>query len=228
MRRGSPNIRPESSALGMKKPTSPLLKELIRAVLELRREHSLSVPRLALEYGCGLLRNLRELRRHFSSVCVVDTETQLTRVHDFSGKRSTVQEYVQRFYRDGCVTVMNDYQFKASRLRPDVIFSINVMDVVPAETRLTMLDNVKKHLPSTGQFASLVPRNDSRTLNLCRGAQTYRDGHLFPNHGAFTYYRNWSADDLQRLYQSHGLQVMRDLSCYRYSCIVCELRLAKT
>lgn len=222
MRRGLPDIRPEYSALGMRKPISPLLRKLIEAVLDVRQERNLPIPRLVLEYGCGKLRNLRDLRQHFPSVCLVDTERQLTRTHDFGGKRLTVQEYVRRYYRDGCVTVMTERQFEASRLRPDVIFSINVMDVVPPETHLRMLANIGRRLRSTGQFASLVPRNDSRTLNLCRGARPYCGGHLFPNHGALTYYRNWSGDELQQLYRSCGLSLLRDLSRYRYSCVVCE------
>jgi hypothetical protein len=203
-------------------PTSPLLAELISGVADLRRESGLRPARLVVEYGCGLLRNLRELRQHFPEVCLVDTDLQLTRFHEFGSRRMTAPEYVRRHYRHGSVTTLTDREFEASRLRPDVIFSVNVMDVVPPETRLSMLDNVNKHLSPRGQFALLVPRNDSRTLNLCKGARAYRDGHLFPNHGAFTYYRNWLSDELQRFCRSHGFDVVRDLSRYRYCCIVCQ------
>jgi hypothetical protein len=221
MRRRPPNIRPESSALGMGKPISPFLPQLIAAVQDVRREFGLAPARMVLEYGCGQLRNLRELHGYFPMVHLVDTELQLNRLHDFGGKRLTVRDYVRRYYRNGGVTVMSAPEFEASSLKVDVIFSINVMDVVPPETRLAMLATVKMHLHSSGQFASLVPRNDSRTLNLCRSSRAYQDGHIFPNHGAFTFYKNWSGDGLQRLYQSNGLDVMRDLSRYRYSSMVC-------
>jgi hypothetical protein len=215
-------IRSELSALGRNKPISPVLTQLIAAVFQVRREHCLAEPRIALEYGCGQLRNLKELRRHFQSVCLVDTPMQLSRTHDFDGKHLTVHEYVKRHYRSDCVTVMTDLEFAVSRMKPDVIFSINVMDVVPPQTRRAMLRNIRQHLAAHGQFASLVPRNDSRTLNLCKHARTYADGHIFPNHGFLTYYRNWPLDQLQQLYQASGLSILRDLSRYRCSCLVCE------
>jgi hypothetical protein len=224
MKLPSPKIRPESSALGMKMPTSPLLTELIAGVMDIRRESGLRPARLVMEYGCGLLRNLRELRRHFPQVCLVDTELQLTRFHDFGGKRMTVPEYVRRHYRHRSVITLTDRQFEASRLVPDVVFSVNVMDVIPPETRRAMLANVCEHLSTRGQFALLVPRNDSRTMNLCKGARTYRDGHLFSNHGAFTYYRNWLSDELQRFCRLHGFDVVHDLSRYRYCCFACQLK----
>jgi hypothetical protein len=224
MKRNPPNIRPEFSALGKKKPISPLLIDLITAVIDYRHERGYGPARMVLEYGCGQLRNLAELRKYFPSVCLVDTDLQLSRLHDFGGKHLTVYEYIRRYYRKGGVTVMSERQFAASTLKPDVIFSVNVLDVVPPETRLGMLTNIRNHLSSTGQLAALVPRNDTRTLNLCKRARSYADGYLFANHGAFTYYRNWSGDGLQLLCQSYGFHVERDLSRYRYSCLVCELK----
>ena len=214
-------LRPEFSALGRRKPISPFLTRLIRAVLEERRRRGLASAQTGLEYGCGQLRNLKELKRHFPQVVLVDTEFQLNRVHDFAGKPLTAGQYVRRHYKDGSVTVMSDVDFRASDLRPDVIFSINVMDVVPPQTRRSILSSIRDHLPLTGQFVSLVPRNDSRTLNLCRHALAYRDGHVFSNHGAHTFYKNWPDTTLQRLYRIYSLEVIRDLSRYRHSCLIC-------
>ncbi len=221
MKRHALNIQSEFSALGMRKFISPLLPSLIRAVMEVRQARNLRPPKLAVDYGCGLLRNLKEIRKHFPLLCLVDTELQLTRLHDFGGSRLTIREYIARHYRDNSIRVLTHEEFQASDISPDVILSINVMDVVRPETRRAILGVVRRHLLPTGQFASLVPRNDSHTLQLCRTAQRYRDGHVFPNHGAFTYYRNWSDDALKGLYRSYGLQVARDLSRYRYSCVVC-------
>ncbi len=217
-------IRPEFSALGRHKPISPLLGQLIQRVLEVRRLRGIRTPRLALELGCGQLRNLTELRKYFSSLILVDTVRQLNQPHDFGGKRMTVPEYVRRYYPDGTVTVMTDHEFAVSQLRPDVIFSINVMDVVPPETRQRILTIVNAHLSSTAQFVSLVPRNDSRTLHLCTRGRAHRDGYIFPNHGAYTFYRNWPGSKLQRLYRIYSLSVVHDQSCYRYSCLVCMLK----
>jgi hypothetical protein len=215
------NVRPEYSALGRRKAVSPLLAELINSILELRKAIGLSAPREAVDLGCGQLRNLRELRHTFPFVWLVDTEFQLNRTHDFGSMCGTITDYVRRYYHDGTVIVMNEKAFRASDLRPDVIFSINVMDVVPAQARRSILDSVREHLPLTGQFASLVPRNDSRTLQLCQTARVYEDGHVFPNHGAFTYYKNWAGAELQRLYRVYSLSVTRDLSRYRHSCLIC-------
>jgi Methyltransferase domain len=215
------DIRPEFSALGMGKPISPLLPVLIRAVLEIRDARNLRPPKLAVDYGCGLLRNLREIRRHFPRLCLVDTELQLTRPHDFGGSLMSVRDYIARHSHRNSIRVLTHEEFEASDISPDVILSINVMDVVPPGTRRAMLGAIRHHLRPTGQFASLVPRNDSHTLELCRTARRCRDGHVVPNRGAFTYYRNWSDDGLRGLYRSFGLQVVHDLSRYRYSCVVC-------
>ncbi len=219
-----PLICPEFSALGRRKAICPLLPDLIQSVLEVRRSLGLGPPTQAVDLGCGQLRNLKELREHFPSLCLVDTTFQLSRTHDFGGKRLTISEYIRRYYPRGTVRVMSDREFASSGMRPDVIFSINVMDVVPPQTRRTILCTVRQRLPSTGQFASLVSRNDSRTLRLCRDARRYRDGYLFPNHGTLTYYRNWPGIQLSRLYQMHSLAVVRDLSRYRHSCLVCMLK----
>jgi Methyltransferase domain len=224
MKRASPNIRPEASALGMRKGASSQLATLIKAVLKVRTERGLGPARLVAEYGCGQLRNLKELRRHFPAICLVDTDLQLSRTHDFRGKRMTIPDYIKRYYRSRRVTVLTERQFEKSRLKPDVIFSINVMDVVPRHTRLSILGTTLNHLPSGGQLAALVPRNDTRTLDLCTNARAYRDGYLFRNHGVFTHDRNWLGSDFQRLCRSRGFHLLRDLSRYRYCCIICQPR----
>jgi hypothetical protein len=221
MTHGALEIQPENSALGRNKPISPLLPVLIRAVEEIRETGKLRPPKLAIDYGCGQLRNLSELRKYFPLLCLVDTERQLSHPHDIGGIRLTIREYIARHFRDGSIRVLTHEEFRDSDIRPDVILSINVLDVVPPKTRRAILETVRRHLHPTGQFAALVPRNDSRTLQLCRSARRYRDGHVFPNHGAFTYYRNWSDDDLSKLYRSYGLFIARDLSRYRHSCVVC-------
>jgi hypothetical protein len=222
------NVRPEFSALGRRKSISPLLIELIHCVFEARRLRGLTAPRMVLELGCGQLRNLKELKKHFRSVILVDTPFQLNRLHEFDGRRLTIPEFVRRRFRDGAVRAMSDREFAVSSLRPDVILSINVMDVVPPQARRAMLSSVQSHLSATGQFASLVPRNDSRTLHLCARADVYRDGHLFPNHGAYTFYRNWPGSGLQRLYRRYSLGVVCDRSNYRYSCLVCMKETARS
>lgn len=221
MGREGPRIRPEFSALGIGKPTSPLLSLLIQNVFEIRILEALKPPAIAVDLGCGLLRNLRELKRHFPKLILVDTELQLTRDHEFGGKRMTVQDYVRRYYSGGGITVLTDREFATSKINSDVTFSINVMDVVPSRTRRSILTSMVEHLLSTGQFASLVPRNDSRTLELCRNARTYQDGHLFPNHGALTFYKNWPGHTLKALYHRFPIHVVRDLSRYRHSCLIC-------
>lgn len=221
MEHKTPNIRPELSALGRRKAQCPLLPKLIQAVLDFRQENGFGTARQVVDLGCGQLRNLSELAGRFQSLLLVDTEFQLNRTHNFGGRLMTIPEYVKRYYPDGSIAVMSDRDFSSSRFRSDIIFSINVMDVVPPQTRQLILDVVTKHLSPKGQFASLVARNDSRTLHLCKGAQKHQDGHIFHNHGAFTFYKNWTGTQLAELYRSRSLHVVRDLSRYRHSCLIC-------
>jgi hypothetical protein len=221
MKNKTPNIRPELSALGRRKDGCPLLLDLIQAVIDFRQKNGFGTARYVVDLGCGQLRNLSELRKRFQSLLLVDTEFQLNRTHNFGGRSMTIPEYIKRYYPDGSIAVMSDHDFSASQFRSDVIFSINVMDVVPPRTRHLILNAITKHLSPTGQFASLVARNDSRTLHLCNEARKYQDGHIFHNHGAFTFYKNWAGTQLAELYRSHSLHVVRDLSRYRHSCLVC-------
>lgn len=222
MKRARLRIRPEASALGRRKAISPVLRQLITGLTNIRREKGLCRPIVAVEYGCGQLRNLGKLRRHYPRLYMIDTVLQLSKVHDFAGRRLTIPQYVEAHYRGDGVKVMSNREFAASNVKADVIFSINVMDVVPPATRFTMLRDIRKHLAPTGQFVSLVPRNDSRTLNLCGVARRYLDGHIFLNHGVFTYYKNWPGDQLAQVYRRSGLHVVMDLSRYRHSAVICD------
>jgi hypothetical protein len=219
--RRRPTVRTEFSALGRRKGHSALLPALIKAVFDLRCERGFAAPEHVADFGCGQLRNLTILHKNFPRLCMVDTEFQLNRPHSFGGRMMTVREYVLRHYSEDSVYVMSDQEFSSSTCRFDVIFSINVMDVVPAPARESILDAISGHIASTGQFASLVPRNDSRTLQLCKQARPYKDGHIFPNHGAFTFYKNWPGNVLADLYKSRRLDVLLDLSLYRHSCLIC-------
>src|SRR5260370_26635884 len=140
-----------------------------------------------------------------------------------NGKKQTIREFIAANYPKSRIQILSNKQFALSAMSAGVVFSTNVLDVTPPETRHEILESATRNLSKRGLFVSIVPRNDSRTLNLCQTAQKYRDGNIFPNKNAFTFYRNWSNKDLVKLYRKHSLEVVVDISNYRYACMICKV-----
>jgi hypothetical protein len=216
-------ILPELSALGINKATSPILPKVIDAIKSLRESEGSSGYPLVVDFGCGQLRNLKELLKYFPHLYLVDTEYQLTKKHNFNGQMLTIREFIEMNHALKSISVLTSQEFADSPISADIIFSINVLDVTPPRVRHEILNIVSRKLSGYGLFAAIVPTNDHRTLELCKRSRRYFDGYIFPNHGAFTYYRNWSRRDLAKLYKKHNLEVIHDMSSYRYACAICKL-----
>lgn len=187
----------------------------IRRLME--KEDGSNFP-IVVDLGCGQLRNVDTLLGCSNKLYIVDTEYQLSRPHNFNSESLTVYDFVKTHYSGGDVTPMNTLEFGQSELAANLIFIVNVLDVTPPETRNEILRAARQNLAKGGLIITIAPRNDSHTLKLCTEERRYRDGFVFPNHGAYTYYKNWSSDDLKRLFKRHGLKSVSDTSNYRHAC----------
>lgn len=214
-------IAPELSALGIKKNINPMLPKLVWELQQLRDEGR-GPAMLVVDSGCGQLRHLEILLKSFPKLCLVDTELQLERMHLFAGKKQTIKDFIKSHYPKSQIKILSSQQFKRSSLSAGIVFSINVLDVTPPTTRNEILKSAVKNLSSQGLFAAIVPRNDSRTLSLCKTAKQYRDGYIFPNRNAFTFYKNWTDYALMKLFAKHSLKVVVDISNFRYACVICK------
>ena len=213
-------VSPELSAQGIRKSPNPMLVPSWSALRALGLS-TRSTP-ILVDYGCGQLRNVKTLLSFSNRLVVVDTERQLSSPHLFYGKQMLASEFVKTYWRDAEIRVLTDSQFSNSRITADVIFFVNVFDVVPEQTRRIMLRVATRHLKEGGALVIIAPRNDSWTLGLCSSEKQYQDGHVFDHPRGLTYYRNWSGKTLQEWVVSRRLKIVRDLSIFRQVCLVCR------
>ena len=213
-------IKPENSALGIRKAPSPMLPRVFTAINSLVAKQK--VNPVTLDHGCGQLRNIRSLLDFSNQLILVDTEKQLTKKHNFLGEYLTIQEYITKKYPEHNIRIFNSDKFEVSQLNIDIVFSINVLDVTPPKIRGAALRAIRKNLRDNGILVLIVPRNDSWTLQRCSKADKFADGYVFPNHGAFTFYRNWDDFSLEAIARRYGFVLLQNLSVYRYGCILCR------
>ena len=214
-------VMPEYSALGVRKKSSKALHELIEHLGEYICHDSASDAPLVVDQGCGQLRNVEILLAISSQMVLVDTERQLKKKHSFYGQSLTVYEFVPQRWSDKDITILTAKEFSQSSLAADVVFSINVLDVVLPETRDEILHAAHRNLSPTGVLAVFVPRNDTWTLRRCKSINKLADGYVFPNHGVHTFYHNWTDSEMQKLLSERGFTIVKNLSMYRHLRLLC-------
>jgi len=212
-------IRPELSAQGIRKRPNPMLASVLQELGTLGFMRS-SSP-LVVDCGCGQLRHAEMLLSLSSRLVLVDTPYQLDSAHDFLGQKRTIRLFVKHTWPRERISIMSTDEFYGSALNADVVFSINVLDVVPARTRSAMLRACLRNLRRGGIFVAIVPRNDAWTQRICTPQASYHDGYIFQHPRGHTYYRNWSGDSLAQFIKRRGFRVVKDLSIYRQACLLC-------
>ena len=175
-----------------------------------------------MDYGCGQLRNVGVLLEYSNKLLLVDTPQQLDTPHEFFGRRMLAKEFAAEHWPDAKLRFLLSVEFERSRVSAHAIFVVNVFDVVPTPTRIAMVKALLRNLRRDGLAIVIAPRNDSWTLRICTPGRSYEHGFVFPHPRGYTYYRNWVSDSLHRWLESHGLRIVRDLSCYRQVCLILE------
>lgn len=214
-------ITSELSAQGIQKSTSGAFRRVAERVRQILGEIETSSAPLIVEQGCGLLRNVETLLTLSSRLVLVDTEHQLTKAHSFYGRDLTIPEFVQDTWPDKQISVLTAKEFSEGSLQADVVFSVNVFDVVPPETRTELLASARRNLSESGILAMVVPRNDTWQLRRCTEDRRYADGYAMPNRGRYTFYRNWTNQQMETLLTESGFEVLEDLSRYRHLSLMC-------
>jgi predicted TPR repeat methyltransferase len=216
-------ITPELSAQGIQKGTSVAFRQLAERVRETLGENDAGEKPLVVEQGCGLLRNVEVLLTISNRLVLVDTEHQLTKTHSFYGEDLAIPEFVKNTWTDHDIRILTSKKFGQRSLDADVIFSVNVFDVVPPQTREELLAAARRNLSESGILAMVVPRNDTWQLRRCTEDQRYADGYAMPNRGRFTFYHNWTNAQMKDLLAEWGFEIMEDFSRYRYLSVLCIL-----
>lgn len=199
---------------------------MLRTALErLVSDYALGNPiaRLTVvDQGCGLLRNVPEIRRFANTLVLVDTHRQLTKKHSFCGHRLTIQDFVKTNWPRDNIRVLTAEQFETTTINADVILSVCVLDAVPPRTRARILRAAQQNLADNGVLVAIVPRNDSWTLHRCAESNSYADGYILRHANAYTFYKNWDTKTFAKLLRRNGFSVERDMSVYRHACMLCR------
>ena len=189
---------------------------LTGAIAAVRELHP--APRRVADQGCGKLRHFRPLARAYEELLLVDTDRQLSSVHQLDGFEGSIHDYVGRFKaaQRSRVRLLTADQFAASALQLDVVFTVATYDVVPRQVRLAMAEAAWRNLTADGFYVVIVPRNDSTILRRCTAECAYQDGFAFRRDGVATFYRNFRDHrPLVAMVKRVGLRLERDLSIYR-------------
>src|SRR5262249_51565821 len=142
------DIRPELSAQGVRKQPNPMLDcawSAIKALGVIDRPHPLIV-----DYGCGQLRNTAALLKYSKRLLLVDTSVQLNTPHEFFGRRILAKDFAAERWPDANLRFLDSTDFERARVFADVIFLVNVFDVVPTPTRIAMVRAVRRNLRRHG------------------------------------------------------------------------------
>lgn len=213
-------IRPELSAQGIRKSINPMLPKVISVLRELADFEG--QPPLIVDCGCGQLRNVECLSSLSPRIVLVDTPFQLDTPHVMLGTRMLIGDFVKKNLASLDANVMYTTDFEKSRLDAKVIFSINVLDVLPRATRVSMVRACIRNMATDGLFVAIVPRNDTWTLRICTPEAQYQDGYVFQHKRGYTYYHNWKGDTLAKWVDRQGLAIVEDISIYRHACLICR------
>ena len=215
-----PMIKPELSSQGIKKHPNPMLTKVFAVLPEIKQ--NLRRESLVVDFGCGQLRNVQTLLSISSKLILVDTSLQLSIPHEFYGKKMLIRDFVDQYWPKKNIRVLSFEEFSRTPISADLIFSINVFDVVPKEERYKILVNTTKKLKDDGLFVLIASRNDTWTLRICTPKNKYQDGYIFPHPKGYTYYKNWPKDMLHKEVTHFGLSIVKDMSIYRHVCLICK------
>ncbi len=219
MKQRAVNLRPEYSAQRRSHPPNPSLFDAIEAIQTLRGSKRLGK---VADLGCGKLRHFDLLIHLADELFLIDTKDQLSLNHKDFGKSYTVLQVAEKARKRGRkVQAVTTEAFAKATLGLDVIFCIAVFDVVPRQTRRSLIESAAGNLAKNGIFVVIAPRNDSTILRRCRPDNAYADGHVFKNHGAYTFFHNFvTYEDIIKDCSKVGISLIKDLSRYRQVCLL--------
>jgi len=220
MKHAHVTIKPELSAQRRTHPPNPALPNAIRALLQSDGDSD-KLGRIA-DLGCGKLRHYDQLLRLSTEFFLIDTSAQLSANHVDQGLTYNVLQVAQSARKLGRkVYAITSEEFAKSKLRLRAIFCIAVLDVIPRPVRRTLIESAARNLALRGSLVIIAPRNDSTILRRCTPGNSYLDGHVFENHGAYTFFHNFRQyDDIIKDCKQSGLELFLDLSRYRQVCLL--------
>lgn len=157
---------------------------------------------VVVDFGCGRGRNASLLADNFDTVILVEDEANLPHLSCSANGFAT---------RKNCViTSWNDYRSRSSP-RVDAVLLCCVIHTIPSdELRREVINANRRRLTNGGVLVLVSPKGDSKyTQKSLTDAITFDDGivRLYDESRSFSFYRNFSRSELDRLLSSAGLRV---------------------
>ena len=216
------NITPEYSAQRRLHPQNPFMPI---AFSFLERFLGSSNFGNVCDLGCGKLRHLSELQKRATALTLVDTEFQLSRPQREGDNIGTIRDFILELQKRGRqqITLLNSKEFSKAALNLDVIFLVNVTDVVPARTHLSIIRSAVQNLKLGGLIVIIFPRNDTSIMKRFTTANKFQDGHYFTHGKVTTFIRNiTNLDPLTKQLKSTGLKLLHEHVRFRQVMIVMQ------
>jgi trans-aconitate methyltransferase len=150
----------------------------------------LGVNRVA-DLGCGRLRNLEILQKHFSEITLVDTEFQCSRI-------STLVPSIRG------IRLKTIDDFMMERRTYEAVFLISVLHVIPKpRDRKESVLLAHSKLRKGGYLAVDVPTGESYYRQRCTKENRYSDGWLMGVGDVRTFYKNYLTSEFDQLISSN-------------------------
>jgi hypothetical protein len=216
-------VRSSYSAQPSTAKANPFVERSIAYVAEQNLLNAKFHSATVADQGCGKLRHLPVLEKHYRRILFVDTADQFARRQKiFESDNTTIAEYAKGLKHGRTrVEILTAEEFEKSNLRLDLILNACVLDVEIPSARKRILRTASQNLKVGGLLLLIVPRNDQTILVRCSNRNKAFDGHAFEHHGIVTFYKNFKdASELIRAGHEAGLDLVADLSVYRQACLI--------
>lgn len=167
-----------------------------------------------VDVGCGRLRNLDVFQRSFSDITLVDTKLQFKRIKDLVPKSQKIR-------------LLDAERFRDDKRRYHAAFIISVLHILPdRKTRKRVISLAIRKLCRFGYIVVDVPTGENYYRHKCKAENKYRDGWLMGEGKYKTFYKKYSARELDKLltdgmhlelykkvwFDKHIVRIMKKLS----------------
>lgn len=177
----------------------------------------------AVDFGCGKLRHFLPLAARVTRVVGIDSQEQLERVTLFEGRPTSVRDYVLQNVKNGRIYPVEGRAWR--RHRVDVGLCTNVLSAIPCRaTRREVLSGLRYVLRPGGRALITTHYHNDKFMAFANRPSTrsYLDGYLIENGKRTHFYGIIPPSSLRAECRGAGFRVVKDLSTYRWACLVCE------
>ena len=196
---GNLEIRSENAAKPMSNAAAPLVDWIAQ------HDH----VKAALDYGCGKLRYTKHIAKICTSLGIVDSTIQLTRLQRLNGIVTTVQEYAKSKWPTCTIYKVEEF-WDGIRESYNLILCTNVLSIIPCpRTRAKSLRSIHAALAMDGELLVVNQHTNSYFTEIRRKAGTRRhlDGWIAQSRRGASYYGILNKDSVIHLLKRYAFRV---------------------